>query len=321
MPLDPQLSAMADAMANNPDAVATHELTPAKAREGYNALATMLGPVEEVAEVSNRAIPGPAGDIPLRIYSPHKPHKSGGSDPLGIFVFYHGGGWVIGDLDSHDRECRALCNGAGCIVVSVHYRLAPEHRFPAAPEDAYAALRWVADNAALIGGDPDRLAVGGDSAGGNLAAVVTLMARDQGGPALRFQLLIYPATDARDGDAYRSITQNAAGPFLSKETMAYFQAHYFGSGNTSAKRSDPRASPIAAPSHANLPPALVVTAEFDPLRDEGEAYARALEKAKVPVRLHRYDGMAHLFFQLSPVLAQGKELLSEASTALREALG
>ena len=317
--LDPQLSPLVDAIANNPAAAPTGNLAPATAREGYLALLAMLGPGEEVAHVENRAIPRPAGgDIPLRIYTPE------GAGPFGVLVFYHGGGWVLGDLDSHDKECRALCNGAGCIVVSVQYRLAPEHPFPAAPEDAYAALKWVSDNAVEVGGDADRLAVGGDSSGGNLAAAVTLMARDRGGPALRFQLLIYPPTDCRSGDNYPSYTENATGPFLLrslKSTMDYFERHYFGEGDTSAARHDPRASPLLAASHVGLPPALIVTAEFDMLRDEGEAYAQALEKAMVPVRLHRYEGMTHLFFQLSPIVKQGKELLREASTALREVIG
>jgi acetyl esterase len=314
MPLDPQLTGLIDAMASNPDAVPTHELTPELAREGYRALVTMLGPVEEVANVEDRAIPGPLGEIPIRVYAPE------GSGPFGVLVFYHGGGWVIGDLDSHDRECRAICNATPCIVVSVDYRLAPEHRFPAAPEDAYAALEWVAGHAAALGGDAERLAVGGDSAGGNLSAVVTLMARDRSGPTLRFQLLVYPAVDMREGDNYPSQTENAAGPFLLRETMEYFSAHYFGADRT-VQSGDLRASPLLAASHADLPPALIVTAEFDPLRDEGEAYGVVLEKAGVPVRVHRYDGMAHLFFQLSPIVTQGKDLLSEAATALREYIG
>ena len=314
MPLDPQLAGLVEAMASNPDALPTHELTPELAREAYRALASMLGPVEEVSGVEDRAIPGPLGEIPLRIYTPE------GRGPFGVLVFYHGGGWVIGDLDSHDRECRAICNATPCIVVSVDYRLAPEHRFPAAPEDAYAALEWVAQHAADFGGDADRLAVGGDSAGGNLSAVVALLARDRKGPGLRFQLLVYPAVDLREGNLYPSQTENAAGPFLLKDTMDYFYAHYFG-GERTSETDDPRASPLLASSHADLPPALIVTAEFDPLRDEGEAYGVALEKAGVPVRVHRYDGMAHLFFQLSPVVTQGKDLLAEAATALRERIG
>jgi acetyl esterase len=302
-------------MAASPGAKATHEQTPKEARDGYRALAAMLGPPPKVASVENRAIPGPAGDIRVRIYRP------AGDGPLGILVFYHGGGWVIGDLETHDRECRALCNGAGCLVVAVDYRLAPECPFPAAVEDAFAALQWVAGNATSFGGDPARIAVGGDSAGGNLSAVVSLLARDAGGPPLRFQLLIYPSVDARPVDVYRSRVTNAAGPLLAWDTIEYFLEHYLGGARESGDlREDPRLSPLLARSHRGLPSALVVTAEFDPLRDEGEAYARALEGAGVPVRLHRYDGMPHVFFQLSPIVDEARKLLEEASAALREAL-
>ena len=228
---------------------------------------------------------------------------------------------MIGDLDPHDRECRLLCNGAGCLGVSVDYRLAPEHPFPAAVEDAFAALQWIGQNAADLGGDPRRIAVGGDSAGGNLSAVMALLARDEGGPALCYQLLVYPAVDARASDDYRSRVVNAEGPFLTTAAMENFTGNYLGSGADEASREDFRMSPLLAQSHRGLPPALVVTAEFDPLRDEGEAYARALEAAQVPVSLSRYDGMPHVFFQLSPILDAGKRLIDEASAALREAFG
>jgi acetyl esterase len=315
MPLHPQVRALVEGMAANPDAKPTHEQTPKEARDGYRALAAMFGAAPGVAKVEDRTIPGPACEIPVRVYTP------GGDGPFGVLVFYHGGGWVIGDLDTHDRECRLICNGAGCVVVSVDYRLAPEHPFPAAVEDAYAALEWVGRNAAEVGGDPRRLAVGGDSAGGNLSAVVALLARDQHGPSLRFQLLVYPAVDARnDGASYRSRDQNAEGPFLTMDSIHYFTGHYLGDDGRGPSRSDTRMSPLLADSHRGLPSALVVTAEFDPLRDEGEAYARALEAANVPVRLHRYDGMPHVFFQLSSILEDGRELIDEASAALREAL-
>jgi acetyl esterase len=312
MPLHPQVVGLVQAMAANPDARPIHEQTPKEARDGYRALASMLGPGPEVASVVDRAIPGPACEIPVRVYTPT------GAGPFGVLVFYHGGGWMIGDLDTHDRECRLLCNGAGCVVVSVDYRLAPEHPFPAAVEDAFAALQWVARHARELGGDPSRLAVGGDSAGGNLSAVVSLLARDAGGPALRFQLLVYPAVDLRTDADYRSREQNAEGPFLPWTAVEHFTKHYL--GESTARRRDVRVSPLAAGSHRGLPSALVVTAEFDPLRDEGEAYARALEDANVPVRLHRYDGMPHVFFQLSPIVDDGRRLLEEASAALREAL-
>jgi len=315
MPLHPQVAALVQAMAANPDAKPTHEQSPKVARDGYRALAAMFGPAPEVAKLEDRTIPGPASEIPIRVYTPE------GAGPFGVLVFYHGGGWTIGDLDTHDRECRLICNQAGCVVVAVDYRLAPEHRFPAAVDDAFAALEWVGRNAAELGGDPKRLAVGGDSAGGNLSAVVALLARDRHGPPLRFQLLVYPAVDMRlDVDDYRSRVQNEDGPFLLLESMRYFSGHYLGDGGRSAERGDFRASPLLAASHRGLPPALVVTAEFDPLRDEGEAYARALEAANVPVRLHSFDGMPHVFFQLSAILEDGRDLIDEASAALREAL-
>lgn len=313
MPLHPQIVKLVDTLAANPAAKPAHELTPSEARDGYRALGALLGPGPKVSRVEDRTIRGSQGKIPLRIYTPV------GEGPFGVLVFYHGGGWVIGDLETHDRECRILCRDAGCLVVSVDYRLAPEHVFPAAVEDSFEALRWVGSHAGQLGGDPKRLAVGGDSAGGNLSAVMALLARDAGGPALRFQLLVYPPVDAREEIDYRSRELNAAGPFLLRETIDYFMGHYL-SGLGSATRSDFRVSPLLASSHRGLPPALVVTAECDPLRDEGEAYARTLEKAGVPVTLHRYDGMPHLFFQLSSLIDDGKRLLDEAATALRAAL-
>lgn len=313
MPLHPQLMALVDAMAANPDAKGTHEQTPQEARDGYRALSAMFGAVPEVAAVEDHRLPCPDRDIPVRIYRPE------GGGPFGVLVFYHGGGWVIGDLDTHDRECRLLCSGAGCLVVSVDYRLAPEHPFPAAVDDAFAALQWIGRNAAEIGGDPGRIAVGGDSAGGNLSAVMALLARDAGGPALCYQLLVYPAVDARENGDYRSRVKNADGPFLTQAAMDYFTGHYLGGKGAEGSREDFRVSPLLAESHRDLPPTLLVTAEFDPLRDEGEAYARRLEASGVPVRLHRYDGMPHVFFQLSPILDAGKQLIDEASAALREA--
>ena len=201
-------------------------------------------------------------------------------------MFFHGGGYVIGDVDTHDNQCRMLCREAEAVVLSVGYRLAPEHPFPAAPEDCFAATRWAAEHVDRLGGDAGRIAVAGDSAGGNLAAVVALMARDAGGPALAAQLLIYPGTDFAGG--YPSETENAEGFFLTRADMEWFREQYL----AGADPSDPRLSPIAAPDLSGLPPAVVATAEFDPLRDQGDAYARALEEAGVPViarRLRRPD--------------------------------
>jgi acetyl esterase len=313
MPLDPQLKPLIDAMASNPDAKQTHEQTPAEAREGYLALGNMFGPGEEVTSVEDRTISGPAGEIPVRIYTP------AGTGPFPVLVFFHGGGFVIGDLDSHDKECRALTNRAECITVAVDYRLAPEHPFPAAPEDCYAALEWVGENAVSFNGDPTRLAVGGDSAGGNLSAVVSLMTRDRGGPPLCFQLLIYPCVDARDNDLYPSRTENAAGPFLLRATMDYFMGHYFdGCADKEASRSDVLASPLLADRLDGLPPALLVTAELDVLRDEGETYAAALQAAGVTCEHSRYAAQPHAFFQLSPILDAGKRVLDQSGAALRK---
>ncbi len=312
MPLHPQLVPLAEGM-QGPDAVQMSDMTPDEARASYLALAQLFPGTEEVGSVSDRSVPGPAGEIPVRVYTP-----SGASGALPVVVFYHGGGFVIGDLDSHDRECRAICNKANCIVVAVHYRLAPEAPFPAAFEDAYAALEWVGENAAHLGGDPMRIAVAGDSAGGNLSAAVAIHARDHGGPKLCFQLLVYPAVDASgDATTYPSLEENREGPFLTLDTMQWFMGNYMKSKPDPT--TDARLSPIKAKSHADLPPALVVTAEFDPLRDEGRAYAKKLEAAGVAVQFHEYDGMAHIFFQLSPISDDGKALLDECGEVLTKA--
>lgn len=296
-------------MQQNPNYRPTHQLTPQEARDGYRALPALLGPPPDVASTQDRTIEGPGGALRLRVYSPK------GEGPHPVLVYYHGGGWVIGDLDTHDRECRILCNDTPCVVVAVDYRLAPEHPYPAAVEDAWAALRWVARNAAELGGDNRRIAVGGDSAGGNLAAVVALRARDQGGPALSLQLLVYPSVTG-ELLCYPSHQENAAAPFLPLDTMRYFRGHYLGPIEAT---TDPEIAPIHATSHAGLPAALVITAEFDPLRDEGRAYAEKLEQAGVSAKLIEYAGMPHMFFQLSPVLEEGKAALRESADALRKA--
>jgi acetyl esterase len=327
------------------DAPPAWELPLATARAQFKTMVAMMGPGEQVRLVENRTIPGPAGEIPVRIYTPEikggtaaeggTADATGGDESDGaaeaageratsseeptterlpVLVFYHGGGFVIGDLDTHDRDCRALANRASCIVVAVDYRLAPEAPFPAAVEDAQAALRWVADHAAEIGGDPSRLAVGGDSAGGNLAAVVALWARDEGIP-LAFQLLIYPGVDVVEGH-YPSREENAQGYLLDKELTDWFILQYVGSEIP----NDWRFTPMQAPSHAGIAPALIITAEFDPLRDEGEAYAKTLADAGVPAKASRYDGMIHGFFGLAPFVAAATPAVDEAGAALRAAL-
>lgn len=281
-------------------------LTPELARMADFRL--LAGVPEEVQKVENRTIPVAGGEISVRIYSP------AGEGPFPALVYYHGGGWVIGNLDTVDVPCRMLANRAGCVVISVDYRLAPEHKFPTAAEDAYAAVEWVAEHAASIGVDPERIAVGGDSAGGNLAAVVALMAREQGGPTLAYQMLIYPVTNhSYDTDSYRN---NPEGYFLTKNTMVWFWNHYLGDEQDG---QNPYASPLLAKDLSGLPPALVITAGFDPLRDEGEAYAARLKAAGVPVEATRYDGMIHGFFWMPGVLAGAHDGINQAANALKQA--
>ena len=309
MPLDPKVRLFLDqlAAAGMP---ALSALGGVGARAAIDAMATTAGPLEAVARIDDRRIPGPAGDLAVRIYTP-----AGGTPPRPVLVYYHGGGWVIGSIASHDGVCRALANAVPAVVVSVDYRLAPEHRFPAAAEDAHAAARWAAEHAAEIGADPRRIAVGGDSAGGNLAAVTALMARDRGGPRLAFQLLVYPVTDtAMDTPSYR---ENAEGYFLTRADMTWFFDHYL---PRAADRMHPYAAPLRAADLRGLPPAAVITAEFDPLRDEGEAYAARLRAAGVPTTHTCYTGMVHGFFGLGAIFEQANAALAEAAAALRAAL-
>jgi acetyl esterase len=305
MALDPQARAVLDQMAKT-GIQSVEALSVEEAREASAAMAAMQGTPEPVAGVENRTVPGMGGGIPIRIYAPS------GEGLLPVLVYFHGGGWVLGDIESSDGLCRILANTTGCIVVSVDYRLAPEHPFPAAADDAYYATQWAAENASSFGGDSSRIAVCGDSAGGNLAAVVALIARDRGKPAIQFQLLVYPATDAACNTP--SYTENSEGYFLTKAAMQWFWSHYV---RNDADRSHPHASPLRAKSLAGLPAALVITAEFDPLRDEGEQYAGRMRAAGTPVQLTRYDGMIHGFFTMSEILDQGKMAIRQSAEALR----
>lgn len=312
--LDPQAKALLDQMATKDRALARPippEKEKAAARQAYRAMIPLAGPPEPVSKVENRQIPGPAGNISVRIYTP----KGSGKESLPVLVYFHGGGFAIGDLDTHDAPLRALANRAGCLIVSVNYRLAPEHRFPAAPDDAYAATKWVAEHASEIGGNAKRLAVGGDSAGGNLATVVALMARDRGGPKLVYQVLLYPNTDAAPRKPYRSWSEND-GYILTKAVSQRVYDQYIPDG---VNRRNPYVSPLWAKDLKHLPPALVVTGEFDPLRDEGEAYAMELQQAGVPVVATRYKGMIHGFFQMAGKLDAGKKLINQTAAALRAA--
>ena len=282
MPLDPEIKTLLDAGAGVAE---THTLPVAEARARYESRIAAFAPAAPVANVCERIISGPGGPLKLRIYTPP------GRGPFPLIVFYHGSGFVLCSLDTHDGMCRTLCAGAGSVVVSVDYRLAPEAKFPAAVDDCLCATRWAAAHAAELGADPRRLAVVGDSAGGNLAAVTALRLRDAGDVAVTAQVLIYPVTDYHTPGT-PSYDENAEGYGLTRETMRWFWAHYL---NESAEASHPDASPLRAATLTSLPSTLVITAEYDPLRDEGEMYGKRLAAAGVPTTISRYDGMNHSF--------------------------
>jgi acetyl esterase len=290
------------------DRPALHEASPAEARAAMTALASMGKYPDRRAATEDRSIPGPAGRITVRVYTPHA------TQPLPVVVFFHGGGWVIGGIETHDSTCQQLATTVPAVVVSVDYRLAPESPFPAAVDDCLAATRWVYDHAAELGADASRLAVAGDSAGGNLAAVISLKAREQGGPPIVFQLLVYPATDLTR--SFASHVENGEGYLLTSDSIDWFLDHYL----PEAERKNPDASPHFADDLSGLPPALIITAEFDPLRDEGEAYADRLRDAGVAATSTRYDGMIHGFFGMDLVLKSAGEAVEEAASALHQAL-
>ena len=287
------------------------EQTPEFSRDRYQALAHILGEGPEVpGGVADIEIPGPAGPIPARIYRPNA------EGPHPVLVFFHGGGFVIGDLDTHDKECRLLCTKAQCAVIAVDYRLAPEARFPAAVEDCWAALQWVKASGSELGLDTNRVAVGGDSAGGNLAAVTALMARDSG-LDLKLQMLVYPATDA--SQHYESFSENEAGPLLTVEVIDWFWSHYVGPELNEGVRRDWRFSPALAADHEGLAPAYVATCSADPLRDEGNAYAETLSLAGVPVKHSLFEGEPHLLFQMFHTCEGAKRLIEECAAAVAAA--
>lgn len=289
------------------------EQTPAEARDGMRRSRPYLQPdAPDVGAVTDITVAGPAGPIGVRVYRPKTP---AGAGPTGALVYYHGGGWVIGDLESHDVLCRELCNGSGHAVFSVDYRLAPEHRFPAAVDDAVAATRAIIAGAASLGIDPSRIAVGGDSAGGNLAAVVALALRDALAHPLRLQLLIYPAVDGSMRAA--SIRRNADVLPLTDKAMVWFYQHYTGGADV---RADWRVSPIVAADHRGLPPAWVLTAGYDVLVDEGVAYADTLEKAGVPVSRRHDAGMVHGFITMGKMIRIANEATRDAAAVLAKAL-
>ena len=303
--LDPQVKLLISKM-EKLNAPPLNQLSPEQARENMNAATALAGPPEPVALINNIRIPGPSGEIPIRIY---KPENDG---PFPALIYYHGGGWVTCSLDTHDNICRSFSNRARCVVASVDYRLAPEHKFPAAIDDAYYAAKWIFDNAKSIDCDSTRIAVGGDSAGGNLAAVVSILSRDRGIPDLIFQLLLYPVTDISNTNTV-SYENFAEGCWLTKADMEWFRDHYL------EKEDDCKnihASPLLAKDLSGLPNAFIITAGFDVLRDEGEAYAQRLQQAGVSAYLSRYNSMIHGFLSMDGVIDKAKDAINEAATAL-----
>jgi acetyl esterase len=283
-------------------------LTPAEGRAAAEeGIRVVGGTPEPVAKVENLSIPGPLGEIPVRIYTPGEPA------PRPALVYFHGGGWVVCGLDTHQVVCSAIARRSGAVVVAVDYRLAPEYKFPAAVLDSYAALEWTAANVARLGVDPGRISVGGDSAGGNLSAVVSLKSRDERGPAINRQILVYPVTDLSSFNT-DSYAEFAGDHWLTRPQMEWFRNHYLSSADDA---TNPYASPLLAPDLAGVPPALIITAECDVLRDEGEAYAKRLIAAGVHVECKRYAGMIHPFFSLSGAVPQAFAAIDQVATAVR----
>ena len=309
--IDPQVQAVLE-MVIKSGRPAYNTLSPKEARQLFRETRPPSTPTPpEIGEVKNLVIDGPS-QVAVRTY---RPKGVAATTALPALVYFHGGGWVIGDLDTHDVLCRFLAAEAGIAVVNVDYRLAPEAKFPAAADDAWAATQWVVKNAAKLGIDASRLAVGGDSAGGNLAAVVALMARDAGAPALKLQVLMYPVTDV--GTQTQSYKDFGEGYLLTRDGMKWFFDHYLASKD---QESDWRVSPLRAKSLAGVAPALIITAGFDPLRDEGEAYARKLREAKVRTDYVCYGGMIHGFMPMGKLIDTGNRAVSHAAASLREAL-
>ena len=311
--LHPQLVALLERAASSP-LPPYHDVPPAVARRFYRDTRAPLTPdPPPVESVQLLLAPGKGGPVPLRAY---RPRGAGKDEVLPALIYIHGGGWVIGDLDTHDVVCRTLANGARCAVFSVEYRKAPESPFPAAIDDCFSALTFVSGNSSSLKINSRQIAVGGDSAGGNLAAAISLMARDAGGPAISFQLLIYPATDQRLG--HPSIDSNGEGYLLTKKVMQYFRGHYL---PREPDWLDWRASPLLAKSLAKLPPAFVMTAGYDPLRDEGKAYADRLAKEGVQVEYRNYADMVHGFIAMGRVLDAANTALADCAQAMKKAWG
>jgi acetyl esterase len=308
MPVDPQIQALLDRGTGVP---ATHTLPVAEARRQYEARIALMAPPPQVAKVLERSIDGPEGAIRLRVYTP------AGSGPFPLMMFFHGSGFVLCSIDTHDGMCRNLAAGIGCVVVSVDYRLAPEHKFPKGPDDCLAATRWAAANARELGIDPARIMVAGDSAGGNMAAVTALRLRDEGGPKLCGQMLLYPVTDYHTPGT-PSYAENANGYGLTRDTMEWFWAHYL---TSAVEAENPYASPLRARDLAGLPPAYVSSAEYDPLRDEAELYGKRLQAAGVSTKITRWPGMNHGFLFWVGLVGGADSAMAEACAWARQVFG
>jgi acetyl esterase/lipase len=305
VPLDPQVQAMRERSREaGTRPLYTMSLAEARAAD-LAAIQAASGGGEPVYEVTDLTVE----ELPARLYRPDA------SADKPVLVYFYGGGWTLGSIETSDAVCRTLANATGALVLAPGYRLAPEHKFPTAVYDCFAAVRWVADNAARLGADPARIAVGGDSAGGNLAAAVTLLARDRGGPALAAQVLVYPNTDYESDTP--SLRENTDPLLFNRTSVGWYWGHYL---NSPADGVDPLASPLRADDLSGLPPALVITAEYDPLRDQAEQYATALSEAGVPVVASRYDGMVHGFFCMAGELDAGRRALAEAAGFLSKTL-
>ncbi|MCH2181015.1 MAG: alpha/beta hydrolase [Mariniblastus sp.] len=312
MPLDPQVQTFLAEFADS-EAKPFHEMTPAEARRVTREFRALAGTPEEVHAVQYDFIPGPTADLPVRIYHP-SPDKAKSSLP-GL-IYFHGGGWVLNNTASADNVSRAICNVTGCVVMTVNYQKAPEHKYPVPFDDCYAATEWVFENAAALGMDADRIGLIGDSSGGNLAAAVALKARDTNGPKLACQVLVYPVTQyGWDTPSYQA---NAEGYLLDRPLMQYFWRHY---APDPVDGLDPYFAPLAAEDHSGLPPALVVVAEYDPLCDEGTQYSDRLSAAGVPVKRSLYRGMIHGFLSMAGVFDQTQNLFNEIGREVRSMMG
>jgi acetyl esterase/lipase len=307
MPLDPQVQAVLDKIRDAGN-LEYWQMTPQQARDWHNRKAGILDvKPEPVFKTRDRSIPGPSGGIPVRIFIPRA-----ATEPLPVLVWLHGGGHVVGSLDSYDALCRQLALQGDCVVVSVAYRLAPEHKFPAGVEDSFAALQWVAEHATDLGADPERLAIGGDSAGGNLAAVCAILARDSGFPKLMMQLLVYPRT-APD-EELPSHHEFAEDHLLTRKTILWFHQHY---RSSDADRHDFRYAPLICKDLSRLPPTLIIVGECDPLRDDGIAYAERLKRDGNAVELTNYPGMVHPFFSMGGAVDAGRRAMTQAASTLK----